>query len=242
MNSTITTLSITPLPKPPPPGILLLLEAKSVLSLHFPFPSSLPRLLQPPEVWKLATHDNDLEQYVHLSSIKSKEIMSRGENPNSVDCRYSALESLNQNEISCLASPLSSLRTILHYALILSIALGHSKDVLLRIPSSVASYSIVPKVPEALELSLSLRVNRRSRVFVANGHNVPTISDTLESLKNEALNLCSNFFSLSSKSGFASEDLLILNQCSQNCGTLKVLVNRRVNYRTGLFVAHRLSV
>jgi hypothetical protein len=85
-------------------------------------------------------------------------------------------------------------------------------------------------------------VNRRSRVFVANGHNVPTISDTLESLKKEALTLCSNLFSLSSKSEFASEDLLILNQCSQNCGTLKVLVNRRVNYRSGLFVAHRLSV
>lgn len=38
--------------------------------------------------------------------------------------------------------------------------------------------------------------------FVANGHNIPTISYTLEFLENEELILRSNFFSLSSKSGF----------------------------------------
>jgi hypothetical protein len=75
------------------------------------------------------------------------------ENPHSADCRYSAVKSLNQNQPAALPRLSLPYETSLYCALILSIALGYSKDVLLRMSSSVASYSIVPKVLGVLEMS-----------------------------------------------------------------------------------------
>jgi hypothetical protein len=105
MNSTITTLSITPLPKPSPRELIASwCQGRTQPPFHFPqFTASVATA---PAAWKMATHNNVLEKIVRLSSIKSIELaITRRNPPISWLQIFCPRESYSiPNQVPCLAS------------------------------------------------------------------------------------------------------------------------------------------
>ncbi len=183
MNSQITTLSITPLPKPPPRGFYCFLKPRACsasisLSLSLS-PVPLPRLLQRRRSGKWPPMTTTLSNMYIYHQSKAWKCRHNEKTPIQLIADILSLECLTQYQISCLASHLCSLRTIVHYVLILSIALGYSSDVQLGMTSSAASAPML-KSPWSIGNVQDSRANHRSRIFVTNQLNIPTISSTFE--------------------------------------------------------------